>query len=144
MISSKEQYENTVVEIFNLIISGQRPCPEDFPKCTEKDFNEILFQCVNDGLILGYSATRVASGDAVFSCVGEPYVTLKGLNYMDSIKQARALEVAENAQKNSVLASIKANISYILSMSSLVFSILINLDKIVANLLRVLSYLGLR
>ena len=144
MISSKEQYENTVVEIFSLIISGKKPRPEDFPKCTEKDFSEILFQCVNDGLILGYSTTRVASGDPVFDSVGDPYVTLKGLNYMDSIKQARALEVAENAEKNSVLASIKANKSYILSIISLALSILVSLDKIAANLLKVLSYLGLQ
>lgn len=44
MIQTKSEYEDLVIKLLNLIISGQIPSKELFPECTEKDFLEILYQ----------------------------------------------------------------------------------------------------
>lgn len=98
MIVTKSEYDNILICLFDLIISGSPITAEALPNCTEDDLNEILFQCCEDGLILGFSMTRVASGEAAGQRVGKPYVTLKGLTYIDSVKQARALDIAKSAQ----------------------------------------------
>ncbi len=65
MIQTKSEYEDLVIKMLNLIISGQRLSKELFPECTEKDFSEILHQCVVDNLIIGYSVQRVADGNSI-------------------------------------------------------------------------------
>ena len=42
MIQTKSEYEDIVIKLLNLIISGQYPSKEFFPECTEKDFLEML------------------------------------------------------------------------------------------------------
>lgn len=98
MIATKSEYDEILIHLFNLIISNSPITAESIPNCTEEDLSEILYQCSQDGLILGFSVSRVASGDAVGQRVGKPYVTLKGLTYIDSVKQARALDIAKSAQ----------------------------------------------
>ena len=71
-----------------------------------------------------------------------PYVTIKGLSYIDSVNQARALDIAKAAEAKSVSAMIKANKSFIVSVAALVATLIINLDKIVHNVKAILSYLS--
>lgn len=142
MISSKSEYEEFVVKLLNTIISGQKPMPSLFPEYSEKDFLEVLSQCVADGLIIGFSMSRVASGEAVGQRVGEPYVTIKGLSYIDSVSQAKALEIAKAAELKSVTAILRANMATLASFTAILVSILANLDKIVHNVQKVLSYLS--
>ena len=142
MIQTKSEYEDLVIKMLNLIISGQRLSKELFPECTEKDFSEILHQCVVDNIIIGYSVQRVADGNSIGQCTGTPYVTIKGLNFMDSVNQARALDVARKAEQNSVSAILKANKSFIVSIAALIATLIINADKIIHNLRAILSYLG--
>lgn len=142
MIRSKAEYEDIVVKLLNLIISGHIPCPEDFPDFSEKDFHEVIFQCVEDQLILGYHAHRTSDGNPYGQRVGDLFVTIKGLSYMDSIDQARALKIAQNAEQNSIIAKLNANKAFFLSVISILLTILINLDKIVSNLRKILSYLN--
>ena len=61
---------------------------------------------------------------------------------MDSVKQAQALQIAKEAEKNSIVAKLKANRAFILSLFSILLTIVINLDKIVTNLQKAISYLG--
>lgn len=135
MITTKSEYDEILIHLFNLIISNAPIKAEAIPNCTEQDLNEILYQCSQDGLILGFSMDRVASGDAVGQQVGKPYVTLKGLTYIDSIKQAKALEVANSAK-------FRSWISVTISALALLASMLANADKIVHNVKAILSYLG--
>ena len=142
MIKSKSEYEDIVVKLLNLIICGHNPVPVDFPECSTKDFQEILYQCVQDGLVLGYHMCRTADGNPAAQTVGIPYVTIKGLSYIDSVNQARALDIAKAAEAKSVSAMIKANKSFIVSVAALVAALIINLDKIVHNVKAILSYLS--
>ncbi|RFZ77351.1 hypothetical protein DS742_19380 [Lacrimispora amygdalina] len=142
MISSKSEYEDFVVKLLNSIISGEKLTPDLFPKYSEKDFLEVLSQCVTDGLVIGYSMSRVASGDPVGQRTGEPYVTIKGLSYIDSISQAKALDIAKAAESQSIIATLRANIATIASFTAILVSVLANLDRIVHNVQRVLSYLN--
>jgi hypothetical protein len=142
MISSKSEYEDLVVKLLNTIISGQKPMPSLFPEYSEKDFLEVLSQCVADGLVIGYSMTRVASGDPVGQRTGEPYVTIKGLSYIDSISQAKALDIAKAAESKSIIAMLRANIATIASFTAILVSVLANLDRIVHNVQKALSYLN--
>lgn len=142
MIKTKGEYENFVVKLFELVISGHIPQSEDFPEFSEKDFNEVLCQCIEDKLLLGYNFVRNINGDPYVQYVSDPFVTIKGLSYMDSVKQAQALQIAKEAAENSVVAKIKANNAFILSVVSIFLTILINLDKIVTNLQKAISYLG--
>lgn len=134
MIHSKTEYEDFVIKILNTIISGHTP--------SEKDFGEVLYQCVKDGLIIGYSVTRTADGNPCGQRVGELYVTIKGLSYIDSVKQARAFEIAQKAEKNSIAAKIRANLAFVFSAMSIAVAVLSNLDKIFFNLKKVISYLS--
>nr|DAU91185.1 MAG TPA: hypothetical protein [Caudoviricetes sp.] len=142
MIKTKGEYENFVVKLLELVISGHIPCSEDFPGFSEKDFYEVLSQCVEDQLLLGYNFVRNVNGDPCGQRVGDPFVTIKGLSYMDSVKQAQALQIAKEAEKNSIVAKLKANRAFILSLFSILLTIVINLDKIVTNLQKAISYLG--
>lgn len=142
MIQTKSEYEDIVIKLLNLIISGQYPSKELFPECTEKDFDEIFYQCITDNLIIGYAVCRTADGNSASQRVGTPYVTIKGLNFMDSVNQARALDVAKKAEQNSVSAKLKANKSFIVSIVALIATLIINADKIIHNLRAILSYLS--
>ena len=142
MIHSKTEYEDFVIKILNTIISGHIPSEKDFPEFSEKDFGEVLYQCVKDELIIGYSVTRTADGNPCGQRVGELYVTIKGLSYIDSVKQARAFEIAQKAEKNSIAAKIRANLAFVFSALSIAVPVLSNLDKIFLNLKRVISYLS--
>ena len=142
MIKTKAEYEGFVIKLLNIIISGMYPSEKDFPEFTEKDFGEVLFQCIKDELILGYSISRTADGNPCGQRIGTPYVTIKGLSYIDSVKQARALEIAKNAERNSIAAKIRANLAFILSGISIGIALLTNLDKIGSNLQKVVSYLS--
>lgn len=142
MISSKNEYEDIVIKLLNLIISGKQPSSKDFPECSDKDFREILYQCVEDKLILGYSMCRTADGNPAGQSVGVPYVTIKGLSFIDSVSQARALDIAKAAEAQSISAVLKSNKSFILSGISIAIAVLTNLDKIVANIRKLLSYLS--
>lgn len=142
MIQTKSEYEDLVTKMLHLIISGQIPSKELFPECTEKDFSEILYQCVIDNLIIGYSVHRTESGNSIASCMDSPYVTLKGLSFMDSVNQARALDIAQKAEQNSISAKLKANKSFIVSIAALIATLIINADKIIHNLRAILSYLS--
>lgn len=142
MIQTKSEYEDLVIKMLNLIISGQRLSKELFPECTEKDFSEILHQCVVDNLIIGYSVCRTADGNSIGQCTGTPYVTIKGLNFMDSVNQARAYDIAKKAELNSVSAKLKANKSFFVSIAALIATLIINADKIIHNLRAILSYLN--
>ena len=101
-----------------------------------------LYQCITDNLIIGYAVCRTADGNSASQRVGTPYVTLKGLNFMDSVNQARALDVAKKAEQNSVSAKLKANKSFIVSIVALIATLIINADKIIHNLRAILSYLS--
>ena len=61
---------------------------------------------------------------------------------MDSVNQARALDVAKKAEQNSVSAKLKANKSFIVSIAALIATLIINADKIIHNLRAILSYLS--
>lgn len=54
-----------------------------------------------------------------------------------------ALEQAKKANDTSLLAKLKANKAFILSVIALLVTLLINADKIVANVQKILSYLGM-
>ena len=142
MIQTKSEYEDLVIKLLNLIISGQYPSKELFPECTEKDFYEIFYQCITDNLVIGYAVCRTADGNPAGQRIGTPYVTLKGLNFMDSVNQSRALDVAKQAEQNSVSAKLKANKSFIVSIVALIATLIINADKIIHNLRAILSYLS--
>ena len=71
-----------------------------------------------------------------------PECSIKGLSYIDSVNQARALDIAKAAEAKSVSAMIKANKSFIVSVAALVATLIINLDKIVHNVKAILSYLS--
>lgn len=142
MIQTKSEYEDLVIKLLNIIISGQHPSKELFPECTEKDFLELLYQCISDNLIIGYSVGRSASGDPIGQCTGTPYVTIKGLTFMDSVNQARALDIAKQAEQTSMSAKLKANKSFIVSIAALIATLIINADKIVHNLQTILLYLS--
>lgn len=62
----------------------------------------------------------------------------------DSTKQQAelAIQQAQKADNTSLLAKITANKSFILSIVSICFTILINADKIVQNTRKILSYLN--
>lgn len=143
MIQTKSEYEDIVIKMLNLIISGQALSKELFPECTEKDFSEIFYQCVTDELIIGYSVCRTADGNPAGQRTGTPYVTIKGLSFMDSVNQARALDIAKKAEQNSVSAKLKANKSFIVSVVAFIATLIINADKIVHNLRAILSYLNM-
>lgn len=142
MIQTKSEYEDLVIKLLNIIISGESPSKELFPECTEKDFSEILYQCVIDNLIIGYSVCRTADGNPASQCTGTPYVTIKGLNFMDSVNQARALDIAKKAEQNSITAKLKANKSFFISAAALIVSIIANADKMIHNLRAILFYLS--
>ena len=106
-------------------------------------YNEIFYQCVKDELIGGYSAVgRTADGIPHVQKTGTSFVTFKGFSLMDSIAQARALEIAKSAEKKSIAAKFRANISIIISISAFVATLLINVDKIVHNIRMIISYLS--
>lgn len=142
MVSSVSEYENIVMKLLNSIISGQQPESGDFPECSDKDFYEILYQCVEDKLVLGYSMCRTADGNPAGQCTGTPYVTIKGLSFIDTVNQARALDIARAAEAKSISAILRANKSFILSGVSIAIAILSNLDRIAANIQKLLSYLN--
>ena len=142
MIRSKSEYEKFVIQLLNIIISGRVPLATDFPEYEKIDFQEVLFQCVKDGLIVGYSINRTANGRPVGQQIGTPYVTFKGLSYMDSVRQAQAVEIAAAAEDKSIRASLRANMSFILSGLSIAIAVLTNLDKIASNVQKLISYLS--
>lgn len=142
MISSKADYEDFVVKLLNTIITGQSLTPDLFPGYSEKDYLEVLYQCVSDELVIGFSMGRSSDGNPYGQRVGNPYVTIKGLSYIDSVSQAKALEIAKNAESKSIKALLKANKSYLISVAAFIATLLINADRIVHNVRRILSYLA--
>ena len=143
MIKSTTEYEDVVVKILNYVISEQNLSYSEFPECTPEEYNEIFYQCVKDELIGGYSAVgRTADGIPHVQKTGTSFVTFKGFSLMDSIAQARALEIAKSAEKKSIAAKFRANISIIISISAFVATLLINVDKIVHNIRMIISYLS--
>lgn len=140
MIKTKTDYENMAVKLLGLVIAGQVPTVELLPECTQRDFDNLLEQCVNDKLIVGLETFRTGDGRLHFDRISSPYVTLKGLSFIENIQQTNAIEIAS---KNSISANIKANKSFILSVIALLFTILINADKIVHNVQKILTYLHL-
>lgn len=142
MIQTKSEYEDIVIKLLETTISGKNPSVEHFPECTEKDFHEILYQCITDGFIIGFSVIRTADGNPAFQQVGTPYVTIKGLSFIDSVSQARALDIAQKAEKTSISAKLKANISFFVSVAAFITTLIINADKIVHNVRAILSYLS--
>ena len=54
------------------------------------------------------------------------------------------LAKADSARKTSISAKFKANLSFILSVITAICSLLANADKIVHNVQKILSYLGLQ
>lgn len=142
MIQTKSEYENIVIKLLETAISGENLSVEHFPECTEKDFSEILYQCITDGFIIGFSVIRTADGNPSFQRVGTPYVTIKGLSFIDSVNQARALNIAQRAEKISISAKLKAKISFFISGATFVATLIINADKIVHNVRAILSYLS--
>ena len=61
-----------------------------------------------------------------------------------SIRADLAKEQADSARKTSISAKFKANLSFILSVITAICSLLANADKIVHNVQKILSYLGLQ
>ena len=61
---------------------------------------------------------------------------------MDSVNQARALDIAKQAEQTSMSAKLKANKSFIVSIAALIATLIINADKIVHNLQTILLYLS--
>lgn len=138
MIKSKLEYENLVIGILELVINGQVLNCDSLSDCNQKDFDDILEQCVNNDFIVGLEIFRTADGRLHFDQIIPPYVTLKGLSFIESVQQSNAVEIAN---KNSITANIKANKSFILSVIALLFTILINADKIAHNAQKILAYL---
>lgn len=140
MIKTKSDYENMAVKLLALVIAGQVPTIELLPECTQQDFDNLLEQCVNDKLIVGLETFRTGDGRLHCDITIPPYVTLKGLSFIETIQQTNAIDIAS---KNSIAANLKANKSFILSVIALLFTILINADKIVHNAQKILAYLHL-
>lgn len=143
MIKTKDEYDNLIIKILESVISGHVPSPANFPDFSEKEFNEALFQCVENQFIVGYHSYRMDDGSTYSKRIGEPSVTIDGFSYMDSVKQAQALKIAQAAEKNSIVAKLNANKAFILSVVSILLTVIINLDKLVTNLSKLLSYLNL-
>ena len=61
-----------------------------------------------------------------------------------SIRANLAKEQADSAKKTSLSAKFKANLSFILSIITVICSLLANADKIVHNVQKILSYLCLQ
>lgn len=142
MISNKAEYENMTIKILNTIISGEIPLPEMFPECNSIDFDQILEQCINEDFITGLASDRMSDGKLHYNRIFQPYVTFKGLSFIDSVKQTEALEISKTAEQKSIKAALKANKSYIISVVAILVSVLANLDKIAHNVQKVLSYLN--
>lgn len=142
MISNKAEYENMTIKILNSIISGEIPLPEMFPECNKIDFDQILEQCINEDFITGLESDRMSDGKLHYNRIFQPYVTFKGLSFIDSVKQTEALEISKAAEQKSIKAALKANKSYIISVVAILVSVLANLDKIAHNVQKVLSYLN--
>ncbi|MDR7815156.1 hypothetical protein [Lacrimispora sp.] len=142
MISNKIEYENMTIKILNSVISGQVPVPEIFPECDKKDFDQILEQCIKEELIIGLESYRVSGGSLHYDRVFQPCVTFKGLSFIDSINQANALEISKAAESKSIIAIVRSNIATIASFTAILVSVLANLDRIVHNVQKVLSYLN--
>ena len=69
-------------------------------------------------------------------------MTIKGLSYIDSVSQTKALDIAKVAESQSIIAMLRANIATIASFTAILVSVLANLDRIVHNVQKVLSYLN--
>lgn len=61
-----------------------------------------------------------------------------------SVQASLAKERADNANKTSLSAKFRANLSIILSIITVAYGLLANADKIVHNVQKILSYLGLQ
>lgn len=143
MISNKAEYENMIIKILESVISGRIPMPEMFPECDKKDFDQILEQCIKEGFIIGLESYRVGGGALKYDRIFQPCVTFKGLSFIDSINQAKALEIAKAAESKSVVAKIMANRAFLVSVIAVLISLLANLATIVHNVRKVLSYLSM-
>lgn len=141
MIRNKADYEELTVRILNSVIEEKDLDRNQFPEYTDSDFASVLEQCIKEEYLVGISLSRSINSNLHIDKIFTPYVTLKGLTFLESVKQST---LAESAHKISIAAIIKANKSFILSVIALLVSILINADKIVSNLQKILSYLGLQ
>jgi len=116
---------------------------ETFDYNADEDIRRCVYTCVRKGYVSGYkNCDHTANGTIVFSPT-RPRVEIDGFNFIDDYDKENALDVANKANATSISAKLKANKSFILSIIAVALTLLINADKIVSNVQKILSVLGM-